>query len=161
VLAGAILVALGIVIVRGFWWHDDTARVPSWPVSTAAAPVAGLVPASQLSIVVLPFANLSGDSRQDYFADGITESLTTDLSRALPGSFVIARGTAFSYRWPGDESERGRSRSQCPLCPSGKRPPGSRETMITARGLFQQALDFDPDNVCALAGVATTYVLKF
>jgi adenylate cyclase len=53
--------------------------------------------AGHLSIVVLPFANLSGDPSQDYFADGITENLTTDLSR-LSGSFVIARNTAFTYK---------------------------------------------------------------
>ena len=52
---------------------------------------------ARLSIVVLPFANLSGDPTQDYFADGITENLTTDLSR-LSGSFVIARNTAFTYK---------------------------------------------------------------
>ena len=50
-----------------------------------------------LSIVVLPFSNLSGDSSQDYFADGITEDLTTDLSR-LAGSFVISRNTAFTLK---------------------------------------------------------------
>ena len=53
--------------------------------------------AGHLSIVVLPFTNLSGDPSQDYFADGITENLTTDLSR-LSGSFVIARNTAFTYK---------------------------------------------------------------
>jgi TolB-like protein/class 3 adenylate cyclase/DNA-binding SARP family transcriptional activator len=52
---------------------------------------------SQLSIVVLPFANLSGDANQDYFADGVTESLTTSLSR-LRGFFVIARNTAFTFK---------------------------------------------------------------
>jgi TolB-like protein/class 3 adenylate cyclase len=51
----------------------------------------------RLSIVVLPFANLSGDPEQDYFVDGITESLTTDLSR-INGSFVIARNTAFTFK---------------------------------------------------------------
>src|SRR5208337_3603138 len=49
------------------------------------------------SVVVLPFANLSGDPAQDYFADGVTENLTTDLSR-IRDSFVIARNTAFTYR---------------------------------------------------------------
>ena len=53
--------------------------------------------AAHLSIVVLPFANLSGDPSQDYFADGITENLTTALSR-IPGSFVIARNTALTYK---------------------------------------------------------------
>jgi adenylate cyclase len=51
----------------------------------------------RLSIVVLPFANLSNDPEQEYFADGITDDLTTDLSR-ISGSFVIARNTAFTYK---------------------------------------------------------------
>jgi TolB-like protein len=53
--------------------------------------------AAHLSIVVLPFTNLSGDPTQDYFADGVTENLTTELSR-IKGSFVIARNTAFTYK---------------------------------------------------------------
>jgi adenylate cyclase len=53
--------------------------------------------AVHLSIVVLPFTNLSGDASQDYFADGITENLTTDLSR-IRNSFVIARNTAFTFK---------------------------------------------------------------
>jgi TolB-like protein len=51
----------------------------------------------RLSIVVLPFANLCGDPEQEYFVDGVTESLTTDLSR-IAGSFVIGRNTAYSYK---------------------------------------------------------------
>ena len=51
-----------------------------------------------LSIAVLPFVNLGGDASQDYVADGITDSLTSDVSRALPGSFVVSRGTAFTYK---------------------------------------------------------------
>jgi TolB-like protein/class 3 adenylate cyclase/Flp pilus assembly protein TadD len=51
----------------------------------------------RLSIVVLPFANLAGDPNQEYFVDGVTESLTTDLSR-ISGSSVIARNTAFTYK---------------------------------------------------------------
>src|ERR1700719_1945607 len=51
----------------------------------------------RLSVVVLPFANLSSDPEQEYFADGITEDLTTDLSR-LAGMLVISRNTAFTYR---------------------------------------------------------------
>jgi TolB-like protein/Tfp pilus assembly protein PilF len=51
----------------------------------------------RLSIVVLPFANISGDASQEYFVDGVTESLTTDLSR-ISGSFVIGRNTAFTYK---------------------------------------------------------------
>jgi TolB-like protein/class 3 adenylate cyclase/Tfp pilus assembly protein PilF len=51
----------------------------------------------RLSIVVLPFVNLGGDPEQEYFVDGVTESLTTDLS-CIGGSFVIARNTAFTYK---------------------------------------------------------------
>jgi TolB-like protein/class 3 adenylate cyclase len=53
--------------------------------------------APRLSIVVLPFTNIGGDPEQEYFVDGVTESLTTDLSR-IGGSFVIARNTAFTYK---------------------------------------------------------------
>jgi adenylate cyclase len=62
------------------------------PVPESAAPS---VP--RLSIVVLPFANLNNDPEQQYFADAITEDLTTDLSR-IAGSFVISRNSAFTYR---------------------------------------------------------------
>jgi TolB-like protein/class 3 adenylate cyclase/Flp pilus assembly protein TadD len=51
----------------------------------------------RLSIVVLPFANMGDDPEQEYFVDGVTESLTTDLSR-IRGSFVIARNTAFTFK---------------------------------------------------------------
>jgi len=53
--------------------------------------------AAHLSIVVLPFTNISGDPSQDYFADGITEDLTTELSR-IQSSFVIARNTAYTLK---------------------------------------------------------------
>jgi TolB-like protein len=55
------------------------------------------VSAPRLSIAVLPFVNIGSDPEQDYFADGVTESLTTDLSR-IRGLFVIARNSAFSYK---------------------------------------------------------------
>jgi TolB-like protein/class 3 adenylate cyclase/Flp pilus assembly protein TadD len=62
----------------------------------------------RLSIVVLPFANLSGDPKQEYFVDGVTESLTTDLSR-INGAFVIARNTAFTFKGnPVDVKKLGR-----------------------------------------------------
>src|SRR5215468_2772992 len=59
--------------------------------------VAPAVAAPRLSMVVLPFANLSSEPGQDHFVDGIVETLTTDLSR-IPESFVIARNTAFTYK---------------------------------------------------------------
>jgi TolB-like protein/class 3 adenylate cyclase len=66
---------------------------------TMQAELARLSPLSpvRLSIVVLPFTNLSGDANQDYFVDGVTENLTTDLSR-ISRSFVIGRHSAFAYK---------------------------------------------------------------
>ena len=72
----------------------QSARRPTpAPVYVAAIADEKLASAPRLSIVVLPFANLSGDPEQDYFADGLTDDLTTDLSH-LPDSFVIGRSTA-------------------------------------------------------------------
>ena len=53
--------------------------------------------APRSSLVVLPFANLNNDPEQDFFADGITTDLTTDLAQ-IPNAFVIGRGTAFTYK---------------------------------------------------------------
>ena len=80
-LLGAGIVAL-IVIAAGAWYFLGANRPAE---------------AAHLSIVVLPFTNLSNDPSQDYFADGVTENLTTDLSR-ICDSFVIARNTAFTFK---------------------------------------------------------------
>ncbi len=90
-LLGAGIVAL-IVLAVGVWYFLGANR------TTPVAPTApARAEAAHLSIVVLPFTNLSGDPSQDYFADGITENLTTDLSRIRNG-FVISRNTAFTLR---------------------------------------------------------------
>jgi len=70
---------------------SSAARVS--PVTSGPSPIG----APRLSIVVLPFTNLSDDPKQQYFADGVTEDLTTDLSR-IAGMLVISRNTAFTYR---------------------------------------------------------------
>ena len=62
-----------------------------------ATAVASNSPPAHLSIVVLPFTNLSGDPAQDYFADAVTDNLTTEISR-IRDSFVIARNTAFTFK---------------------------------------------------------------
>jgi TolB-like protein len=78
------------------------------PVARPSASVEGPLPRPRLSIVVLPFTDLSQDSKQQYFADGITNDLTTDLSR-IAGLFVISRNTAFTYRGkPLDTKQIGR-----------------------------------------------------
>src|SRR5262249_27906974 len=78
-----------------------TLRADRFVKSASSNPPAALISQSpsppRLSIVVLPFDNLSSDPEQEYFADGITDDLTTDLSR-ISGSFVIARNTAFTYK---------------------------------------------------------------
>jgi len=86
----AIALAALFAIAGGAWYLVGANRIASIESKAPAQ-------AAHLSIVVLPFANLSGDPAQDYFADGITENLTTDLSR-LSGAFVIARNTAFTYK---------------------------------------------------------------
>ena len=72
-----------------------TGHARSWPRPLATAPERQAP--QRLSIMVLPFANLGGDASQEYFVDGVTESLTTDLSR-IRCAFVIARNTAFTYK---------------------------------------------------------------
>jgi adenylate cyclase len=91
--------ALFAVIVLSAWYFLFAMRSTT-VATTATAPSTAIVTpaeAARLSIVVLPFASLSNDPNQDYFADGITENLTTDLSR-IRGSFVIARNTAFTFK---------------------------------------------------------------
>jgi TolB-like protein/class 3 adenylate cyclase len=78
------------------------------PGYAVAAPASAAAAAPRLSIVVLPFSSMSDNAAEDYFADGVTEDITTDLSR-IPDSFVIARNTAFTYRGkPVDAKQVGR-----------------------------------------------------
>jgi adenylate cyclase len=86
----AALAALLIVIAGGGWWVLNANR----PAGVAAKAPAE---AARLSIVVLPFANLSGDPGQDYLVDALTDELTTSLAR-IRDSFVIARNTAMTFK---------------------------------------------------------------
>jgi TolB-like protein/class 3 adenylate cyclase len=94
-------IAALLIPIAGGAWNFLGANRPTAVVTKAPPPIATNAPAPaearHLSIVVLPFANLSNDPAEDYFADGVTEGLTTDLSR-LRGSFGIARNTAFSFK---------------------------------------------------------------
>src|SRR5262249_476608 len=74
--------------------------------------------APRLSVVVLGFINLSDDREQQYFAHGITEDLTTDLSR-LADMSIISRNTAFTYR---NRSKADRPRARSALCAGRERP---------------------------------------
>nr|WP_249817029.1 hypothetical protein [Bradyrhizobium sp. 160] len=88
-------VAGGLV---GYWTVWKTLRTDVFPENQKTQKQATVRPdvAPRLSVVVLPFANLNNDAEQDYFADGITTDLTTDLAQ-MPETFVIGRGTAFTY----------------------------------------------------------------
>jgi TolB-like protein len=112
VLVAGIVAAIGIGI--GVWWAWPKGNSSAVPVQASVAtsvqrsPVTEPKSTPRLSIVVLPFSNLSNDPEQEYFADGITDDLTSDLSR-ISGSFVIARTTAFTYkRKPIDVKQIGR-----------------------------------------------------
>src|ERR1700683_3852449 len=83
---------VALVVIAGGTWYFLAEKRPAAVVATAPAPAEAV----HLSIVVLPFKNLSGDPSQDYFAEGITDNLTTDLSR-IRNSFVIGSTTAFTY----------------------------------------------------------------
>src|SRR5271156_4629768 len=86
----AALAALLIVIAGGAWWFIIANR-PAGVATKAPAETA------RLSIVVLPFANLSGDPGQDYLIDALTDELTTSLAR-LRDTFVIAHNTAMTFK---------------------------------------------------------------
>ncbi len=251
VLAVTAVIALGAATSGGWWWLATSRSTPT-PSGEYVAATSSATPAPAatdksaapiLSIVVLPFLNLSADARQDYLSDGITDSLTTDLLRALPGSFVVSRDTAYTYKGkaadarqigreldvryvlegsvlPDDDlvrvnaqlidaetgghlwaerfdlkrrdvlqvqddivgrlsraiglkmidTEARRSEREKPKSPEavdlimrGKaiaNRPTSRATMIQARDLFEQALNVEPDNPEAVAGIATTYVFE-
>jgi adenylate cyclase len=92
-------VVLGLIVaVVGVWF-----ALPIFTSMGADRPPTLGTP--RLSIAVLPFANLSGDKDQDYFADALTEDLTSDLSR-ISGSFVISRSTAATYKGQNIEAKR-------------------------------------------------------
>ena len=100
-ILAAFLVA--VLTAAGYAWQGYAPRLLGASVAEDK-----LATAPRLSIVVLPFENLSGDKEQDYFADGLTDDLTTDLSH-LPDSFVIARNTAFTFKGkPVDVKQLGR-----------------------------------------------------
>ena len=91
IAAGAAVVA---VVIASVLWHFYM-RPPS--VETASVEKRASSPPDKPSLAVLPFANMSDDPEQEYFSDGITEDLITDLSK-ISGLFVIARNSTFTYK---------------------------------------------------------------
>ncbi|MGA8060356.1 MAG: adenylate/guanylate cyclase domain-containing protein, partial [Candidatus Binataceae bacterium] len=91
-LAGVAIIAAAILLVQHI-----SLKTPRTSASIPPAQSPALALPDKPSIAVLPFANVSGDPQQEYFSDGITDDLITDLSR-LPGLFVIARTSSFTYK---------------------------------------------------------------
>src|SRR5271156_6746744 len=115
----AALAALLIVIAGGAWWFLGSNR----PASVATKAPAE---AARLSIVVLPFANLSGDPGQDYLIDALTDELTTSLAR-IRDSFVIARNTAMTFKGkPSDAKAIGKDLGVRYVLEGSVQPSGDR-----------------------------------
>ncbi len=91
-LAGLAILAATVLLVQHL-----SLRPPHTHASIPPPQSPALTPPDKPSIAVLPFTNMSGDRDQEYFSDGITDDLTTALSRD-PDLFVIARTSAFTYK---------------------------------------------------------------
>jgi adenylate cyclase len=148
----AAVVLLALLAGGTYTWRSGLAS------RMTGAPVAEdkLKNAPHLSIVVLPFANLSGDPEQDYFADGITDDLTTDLSHMVD-SFVIARNTALTYKGkPIDVKQIGKDLGvryalEGSVQPTGNRVRVNAQLIDTETGAHLWAEDFDHDRGDLLA----------
>jgi adenylate cyclase len=88
----ALLQVVGGLVVKKY-----LDRPPSLPVATASIQKAALPLPDKPSIAVLPFENMTGDPKQEYFADGFTEQIITSLSK-IPALFVISRNSTFTYK---------------------------------------------------------------
>lgn len=90
-----------VLTFRADWRGEDWPAPSSSPASGVRGSALDAIPGKanppRLSVVVLPFANIGGDPEQEYFVDGVTESLTTDLSR-MAGMLVIGCKSAFTYK---------------------------------------------------------------
>jgi adenylate cyclase len=94
-VAGFALIVGAVVTVR--YLSPPPIRTPQSEIRNQAAPAPTLPLPDKPSIVVLAFTNMSEDPKQEYFSDGITEDLTSALSR-ISSLFVIARNSAFTYK---------------------------------------------------------------
>jgi TolB-like protein len=141
--------------------EDPEPAVPSETARAATEPS----PAPRLSIVVLPFANLSNDAEQQYFADGIIEDVTTDLSR-IADMFVISRNTAFTYRnKPVDTKQIGRELGVRYVLEGSVRRSGNRVRVTTQlidaetdAHLWAERFDSDTGDLFALQNEITSRI---
>jgi adenylate cyclase len=119
-----------------------------------AAPAGRKVQAVRASICVLPFVNMSGDSEQEYFSDGISEDITTDLSK-ISALEVVARNTAFSFKGQSpDVKEVAKQLSVSHVLEGSVRKAGSRVRInaqlidgSTGKHLWADRYDRDLDDI--------------
>jgi adenylate cyclase len=115
-LVAVAAIGLASLSVSAAWWLLSSPSPLRTPHAKGRVALASQAPsatdrlkAAAPSIVVLPFVNLSGDAKRYYLADGITDSLISDLAHALPGISIVSRDTAFTYKGRGvDAREIGR-----------------------------------------------------
>jgi len=143
---------------RGYRFTAAVTRVAAEAAAGAPTPPSSEVQVRpRLSIVVLPFTNLSDDREQQYFADGITEDLTNDLSR-IENMFVISRNTAFTYRnKPVDTRQIGRELGVHYVLEGSVRRSGAQVRVtaqlidaMTHAHLWAERFDYDVGDLFAL-----------
>lgn len=107
------LIGLAALAVSAAWWlrslpsPSDAAQAKEPIALSSETPSpADRLDAARPSIVVLPFVNLGDDAKRDYLADGITDSLISDLAHALPGISIVSRDTAFTYKGRGADARQ-------------------------------------------------------
>jgi TolB-like protein len=156
------------VAARGYRFVAPVTCVEGTDRSSIEPPAASISQpdvAPRLSIVVLPFTNLSADPEQQYFADGNTDDLTTDLSR-IAGSFVIARGTAFTYMGKAAEAKQiGRELGVRYVLEGSVRRSGNQVRVNaqlidaeTAAHLWAERFNRDTDDLFALQDEITSQI---
>src|SRR5690242_5125985 len=177
-IIGTAAAAALIVVCIGWWFwpvetlfsragkpaDQATASAPPMPPAPVTSVLRPAV-APRLSIVVLPFTNLSNDPDQQYFADGIAEDLTTDLSR-IPHMFVISRNTAFTFRnKPVDTKQIGHDLGVRYLLEGSVQRSGN-QVRVTAQlidaetdaHLWAERFDRDTDDLFALQNEITSRI---
>src|SRR5262245_57915153 len=110
-VAPAVIVLASLSVSAAWWLLSSSSPSPAphteqgMALASEAASSADRLKESA-SIVVLPFVNLSGDAKRDYLADGVTDSLISDLAHALPGVSIVSRDTAFTYKGRGADARQ-------------------------------------------------------
>jgi adenylate cyclase len=147
--------------IRVWRWHPSITAVPSPSIAPNPGPNG-----TRQSIAVLPFTNMSGDPEQEYFSDGISEDIITDLSK-IAGLTVIARNSSFTYKGRSvDVREIGRELGVRSVLEGSIRRAGQR-VRITAQlidatsgsHLWAERYDRDLTDIFAVQDEVTTQIV--